>query len=86
MDISYSLICACFGNKIFIAPPVLALSGWTIATVWKKFGANNAVGFSALIALVEVFFVTVVKKEYAVKDGTRLMDNVGLLPHSQLLQ
>jgi len=44
------------GNKIFIAPLVLALSAW---------------------------IVTGAKKEYAVKDGTRLMDNVGpvgLLP------
>ena len=71
------------GNKVFIAPLVLALSAWLIATVWKKLGANNAVGLSAIIALVVVFFVTGAKKEYAVKDGTRLMDNVGpvgLLP------
>ena len=71
------------GNKIFIAPLVLALSAWLIATVWKKLGANNAVGLSAMIALIVVFFVTGAKKEYAVKDGTRLMDNVGpvgLLP------
>ena len=71
------------GNKIFIAPLVLALSAWIIATVWKKLGANNAVGLSAMIALIVVFMVTGSKKEYAVKDGTRLMDNigpVGLLP------
>lgn len=71
------------GNKIFIAPLVLALSAWIIATVWKKLGANNAVGLSAIIALIVVFLVTGAKKEYAVKDGTRLMDNVGpvgLLP------
>ena len=71
------------GNKIFIAPLVLALSAWIIATVWKKLGANNAVGLSAIIALIVVFGVTGSKKEYAVKDGTRLMDNigpVGLLP------
>jgi len=71
------------GNKIFIAPLVLALSAWIIATVWKKLGANNAVGLSAIIALIVVFAVTGSKKEYAVKDGTRLMDNigpVGLLP------
>lgn len=71
------------GNKIFIAPLVLALSAWIIATVWKKLGANNAVGLSAMIALIFVFMVTGSKKEYAIKDGTRLMDNigpVGLLP------
>ena len=71
------------GNKIFIAPLVLALSAWIIATVWKKLGANNAVGLSAIIALIVVFMVTGSKKEYAIKDGTRLMDNigpVGLLP------
>lgn len=71
------------GNKIFIAPLVLALSAWIIATVWKKLGANNAVGLSAIIALIVVFAVTGSKKEYAIKDGTRLMDNigpVGLLP------
>ena len=71
------------GNKIFIAPLVLALSAWIIATVWKKLGVNNAVGLSAMIALIVVFMVTGSKKEYAIKDGTRLMDNigpVGLLP------
>ena len=71
------------GNKIFIAPLVLALSAWIIATVWKKLGATNAVGLSAMIALIVVFMVTGSKKEYAIKDGTRLMDNigpVGLLP------
>lgn len=71
------------GNKIFIAPLVLALSAWIIATVWKKLGANNAVGLSAMIALIVIFIVTGSKKEYAIKDGTRLMDNigpVGLLP------
>jgi len=71
------------GNKVFIAPLVLALSAWIIATVWKKLGANNAVGLSAMIALIVVFMVTGSKKEYAIKDGTRLMDNigpVGLLP------
>ena len=71
------------GNKIFIAPLVLALSAWIIATVWKKLGANNAVGLSAMIALIVVFMVTGSKKEYAIKDGTRLMANigpVGLLP------
>lgn len=71
------------GNKIFSAPLVLALSAWIIATVWKKLGANNAVGLSAMIALIVVFMVTGSKKEYAIKDGTRLMDNigpVGLLP------
>ena len=49
----------------------------------KEEQANNAVGLSALIALIVVFFVTGAKKEYVVKDGTRLMDNVGpvgLLP------
>ena len=37
----------------------------------------------AIIALIVVFVVTGAKKEYAIKDGTRLMDNVGpvgLLP------
>ena len=71
------------GNKIFIAPLVLALSAWIIATVWKKLGANNAVGLSAMIALIVIFIVTGSKREYAIKDGTRLMDNigpVGLLP------
>lgn len=71
------------GNKVFIAPLVLAVSAWIIATVWKDLGANNAVGVSAIIALFVTFLVTGAKKEYAVKDGTRLMDNVGpisLLP------
>lgn len=72
-----------FGNKVFIAPLVLAISAWVIATVWKDLGANNAVGLSSIIALIVTFAVTKAKPEYAVKDGTRLMDNVGsvsLLP------
>lgn len=37
-----------FGNKVFIAPLVLAISAWVIATVWKDLGANNAVGLSSI--------------------------------------
>lgn len=55
------------GNKIFIAPLVLALSAWIIATVWKQLGANNAVGLSSVIALIAAFMVTGAKKRICCK-------------------
>lgn len=71
------------GYKVFIGPLVLAVSAVLIATFWKALGANNAIGASALIALIATLLITGVKPKYVVKDGARLMDNVGsvgLLP------
>lgn len=65
------------GYKVFIGPITLAVSALLIATFWKALGANNAIGLSALVALIATFLITKAKTEYAVKDATRLMDNVG---------
>lgn len=72
-----------YGFKAFIPPVVLALSAVLVATFWKDLGANNAIGVSGIIGLIAVFLLFKPKPEYIVKDGTRLMDNVGpvsLLP------
>ena len=72
-----------YGFKAFVPPVVLALSAVLVATFWKDLGANNAIGVSGIIGLIAVFLLFKPKPEYIVKDGTRLMDNVGpvsLLP------
>lgn len=72
-----------YGYKAFIPPVTLALSAVLVATFWKQLGANNAIGVSGIIGLVAVFLLFKPKASYIVKDGTRLMDNVGpvsLLP------
>lgn len=72
-----------YGFKAFVPPVVLALSAVLVATFWKDLGANNAIGVSGIIGLIAVFLLFKPKAEYVVKDGTRLMDNVGpvsLLP------
>lgn len=72
-----------YGYKAFVPPVVLALSAVLVATFWKDLGANNAIGVSGIIGLIAVFLLFKPKASYIVKDGTRLMDNVGpvsLLP------
>lgn len=72
-----------YGYKAFVPPVVLALSAVLVATFWKDLGANNAIGVSGIIGLIAVFVLFNPKASYIVKDGTRLMDNVGpvsLLP------
>lgn len=65
------------GYRVFIPPLTLAIAAVIVATVWKKLGANNAIGVSAVIALVVVYVITKCQPKYTVADGTRLMDNVG---------
>ncbi len=65
------------GYKVFLPALVLALAAVLIATFWKDLGANNAIGASALVALLVTFLVTRVNPKYVPKDGARLMDNVG---------
>lgn len=66
-----------FGYKVFLPCLALAVSAVIVATVWKSLGPNNAIGVSALIALLTVFAITKAKPASAVIDGSRLMDNVG---------
>ena len=65
------------GYKVFIPALTLALAAVLIATFWKDLGANNAIGMSALVALIVTFLITKVKPKYVARDGARLMDNVG---------
>lgn len=65
------------GYKVFIPALTLALAAVLIATFWTKLGANNAIGMSALVALIVAFIITKVKPKYVSRDGARLMDNVG---------
>ena len=65
-----------FGYKVFI--PVLCLAGFAVlAASFLPFGASNAIGISAVAALVVLFFVTKAPAKATISDGTRLMDNVG---------
>lgn len=49
-----------------------------VATFLKVLGANNAIGISGAIALVVALLLFKTKPSYAVSDGTRLVDNVGV--------
>jgi len=62
---------------VFVPPLVLAVSSVLIAVFLKALGASNALCISALIGGVVVLLITRSKPKYLVKDGTRLLDNVG---------
>lgn len=66
-----------FGYSVFLPPLFLALSAVLVATFITQLGANNAIGVSALIALIVALCMFKPKPQYIVKDGTRLMDSVG---------
>lgn len=67
------------GYKIFVPALCLALVAVVVATIFARVGinTNNAVGVSALVALVLAFVLTKAPAKSAVVDGARLMDNVG---------
>ena len=65
------------GYKVFIPAVTLAVAAVIIATFWKKLGANNAIGMSAIVALIVAYAITKCHVKYALVDGERLMDNVG---------
>lgn len=67
------------GYKVFIPPVALAGSAVLVATFWTKLGANNAIGVSAAIALIVALLLFRPQPKYIVKDGTRLLDNVGIV-------
>lgn len=66
------------GYSVFIPPLTLAISAVLVATFLKVLGANNAIGISGAIALVVALLLFKTKPSYAVSDGTRLVDNVGV--------
>lgn len=71
------------GFKVFIPALALALVAVLAATFFKTLGANNAIGVSALVALVVALYLFKAKPATALADGTRLLDSVGptgLLP------
>lgn len=71
------------GFKVFIPALALALVAVLTATFFKALGANNAIGISALVALVVALCLFKAKPATALADGTRLLDSVGptgLLP------
>ena len=71
------------GFRVFVPALVLAVTAVLVATFAKSLGANNAIGISALIALVVALCLFKAKPAAALADGTRLLDNVGptgLLP------
>jgi uncharacterized membrane protein len=66
------------GYKIFIPPLCLALVAVLVASFLSPaISANNAIGIAAVAALLVVFIITRTPAENTVKDGSRLMDNVG---------
>ena len=72
-----------FGFKVFIPALTLAITAVLVATFVKALGANNAIGVSALVALIVALCLFKAKPATALADGTRLLDNVGpvgLLP------
>lgn len=72
-----------FGYSVFVPALILAAAAVLVATFWKELGANNAIGVSALLALIVALLLFRAKPATAFEDGTRLLDNVGpvgLLP------
>ena len=71
------------GFKVFIPALTLALVAVLAATFFKALGANNAIGISAVAALIVALCLFRAKPATALADGTRLLDSVGptgLLP------
>lgn len=72
-----------YGYWVFVPALTLAIVAVLVATFWKSLGANNAIGVSAVVALIVALCLFKEKPSTALSDGTRLLDNVGpvgLLP------
>lgn len=66
------------GFKIFVGPLCLALVAVAVATFLSPtISPNNAIGISAIVALIVTFAITKSPAKNTVVDGARLMDNVG---------
>lgn len=71
------------GMKVFLPALSLAIAAILTATFLKPLGTNNAIGISALIALVVALCIFRAKPVVALTESTRLLDGVGpigLLP------
>ena len=64
------------GYKIFIPALCLALAAM-LAAVLLPFGANNAIGISAIASLTVLFALTRAPIKLVATDGGRMMDGVG---------
>ena len=72
-----------FGFKVLVPALTLAVTAVLAATFLKSLGANNAIGISAVIALMVALCLFTAKPAAALQDGTRMLDGVGpigLLP------
>ena len=71
------------GYKVFIPALCLAVVAVIAATLGGSVAslswltANNAIGVSGIVALLVALILFKASPKYIVKDGTRLMDNVG---------
>ena len=65
-----------FGYKVFIPAVCLALFAM-LAAVLLPFGANNAIGISAIVSLAVMFALTRAPAKLIATDGGRMMDSVG---------
>ena len=65
-----------FGYKVFIPALCLALAAM-LAAVLLPFGANNAIGISAVASLAVIFALTRAPAKLIATDGSRMMDGVG---------
>ena len=64
------------GYKVFIPALAIAFTA-VLAATFLPFGANNAIGISAVVGLTLALIVIKAPPKSAVTDGTRLLDNVG---------
>ncbi len=65
------------GYKIFVPSLVLAIGAFLVATLLPKLGGNNSIGISAIFGFIALIIITKTSPKSALKDGVRLMDNVG---------
>ena len=65
-----------FGYKIFIPALCLAVAAM-LAALLLPFGANNAIGISAVVSLGVMFLLTRAPAKLIAADGSRMMDGVG---------
>lgn len=66
-----------FGFKSFVPPVCLAIAAVIVATFFADLGANNAIGISAIVALIVALIIFKSDFMTSVRDGIRLTDNVG---------
>lgn len=68
-----------FGFRVFVPAVTLALVAVLVATFWSSLGANNAIGVSAVVALIAALWLFRARPAGALAEGTRLLDSVGSL-------